>query len=165
MIDREFVEDEAGGRLAALESGKVLSELPPVLRRQARAFARRALREQKKSKQKRSKAHNITEGNDDENAIAMAAIADAIVARLAAYPTTLETDLTLLRGLAEKGLTPTSSRLRMALRVRIGEKRLLNEAAALAREAVETGLQKGKKGNDQTGSDEQRDAKRQRTRQ
>ncbi|EFX00522.1 set domain containing protein [Grosmannia clavigera kw1407] len=164
MIDREFDEDEEAGRLATLKSGKILSKLPPVLRRQARAFTKRALREQKKERQKNNQVRDAREGQNDENGIAMAAVTDAITARLSAYPTTLEADLALLRSLEENGPTPTSSRLRMALRVRIGEKRLLNEAAVLAHEAIQAGSNKAKKGHEGSGLDEQRGAKRQRTR-
>lgn len=151
MIDREFNEDEESGSLKALQPGKVLSELPSVLRKQTRAFVKRALREQKKSKQ-------ALAGEQDETLLGLTAIHEAITARLATYSTFLQEDLALWARIENKEV-PVSSRQRMALQVRIGEKRLLSEAEALAREMIEACQRSNQNGS----PGQQRQAKRQKT--
>ncbi len=175
MLDRDFEEDEADGHLTAPPSGHVLSELPPQLRRQARAFAKAARKWQQKAKgpPKASAA-----AKSDKEAVATA-IAAAVAARLAAYDTTLEADeaeLAALGAATHNGQDNVAAgRLYSALRVRIGEKRLLKEALALAEAAV-AGVseadgqadgqngQNGKNGRRDDGDVQQPSGKRQKTR-
>jgi len=74
---------------------------------------------------------------DDYQAI----VSKARTAKLGTYPTSMEEDETLLKG------GDLAKRHRMAITVRLGEKRLLHEALALLQRGDEedTGRQAGKK--------------------
>ncbi|CAK7274755.1 Ribosomal lysine N-methyltransferase 4 [Sporothrix epigloea] len=145
MLDREFDEDEETGQLKAPEgctSSTMLSELPPMLVRQARAFIKVALRQQQKRREKAlaSAPKSKQTGKNGKNSksqtppktekeLVAAGLAHALKERLDQYPTSLQQD----RELLASGSVAPGSRLHSALRVRIGEKGLLTEAIALAK--------------------------------
>lgn len=180
MLDRDFDEDEETGELKGVKDEAVLTELPQTLRRQARAFAKVALRQQQKRREKAlvaSKKQTGKNGKNDkthppktEKEVVAAALVAAFGERLAAYPTTLAADE------AQFAETPAGSRLHSALRVRIGEKRLLTEAVALAKadltaakaeakadaKAEKAAEKSGKKNDRRGGDDDQPSGKRQR---
>ncbi|OAA55522.1 set domain containing protein [Niveomyces insectorum RCEF 264] len=181
MLDRDFNEDEVTGRLSTPTTGRVLSELPSSLDRQARSFVKLALREHlKKGTSNSSTTTNQAPSfrNDHNNGlsyvennsrsakeIATAAIASAIMRRLETYPTTLENDIVQFKALErEAPLSPSLSRLYAALRVRIGEKRLLQEATALAELAAEAARTKKsvrrKKGARESGLEKEQPARK-----
>ena len=159
MLDRDFEEDETTGQLRAPASGRVLAELPPALKKQARAFAKIASKRLQKKRDKEKKEEPPLSKNKGgkygkygkakvapkeavprpDKEIAAAGVLAAFKARLAQYPTSLAADEAQFAAMsaAATSLSPSESRLYAALRVRIGEKRLLAEAVALAAEALE----------------------------
>ncbi|EPE02877.1 set domain-containing protein rms1 [Ophiostoma piceae UAMH 11346] len=159
MLDRDFEEDETTGQLSAPASGRVLAELPPALKKQARAFAKIASKRLQKKREKEKKEEPPVSKNKSgkygkygkakvapkeevprpDKEIAAAGILAAFKVRLAQYKTSLDKDEAQLQSMAASAtsLSPSQSRLYAALRVRIGEKRLLTEAIALAKEALE----------------------------
>jgi SET domain-containing protein 6 len=96
----------------------VLRELPPELDEQVKAFMR--ISKKREPKRKRSDTiYNVV-------------VEKALKARLAQYPTSADQDEQLLQK------DDLSKRHRMAIEVRLGEKRLLQEALALVQAGEDT---------------------------
>lgn len=157
MLDRDFEEDETTGQLSAPASGRVLAELPVPLKKQARAFVKLASKRLQKKKEKEKndeppvpkskagkygkygKAKVKLETPRPDKEVAAAGILAALKARLAQYKTSAEKDQKQLDAMTASAasLSPSEQRLYAALRVRIGEKRLLADAIVLAKEALD----------------------------
>jgi SET domain-containing protein 6 len=114
IIERDSGEPDSEGRLTFQAK---LHNVSPELEEQVKAVIR-AL--------KKSKPDAIFEKRKRDE-ISGAVVAKALRMKLAQYPTLVEEDETLL---ANNGL---EKRQRMAIEVRVGEKRLLQEALALVK--------------------------------
>ena len=114
VIERDSGDPDSEGRLAG---NAQVREISPELGEQMKSF----LKVLKKADA------TLVPDKRKRDEICGAVIREVLAVRLAQYPTTLEEDRALL---SAPGL---SSRKRMALEVRIGEKLLLQEAISFAR--------------------------------
>ena len=128
IIERDSGDPDSEGQLTYSAQ---LREVSPELEEQVKAVFK-GIKKQKPElfSEKRKRV-------DDYQAI----VSKALTAKLGTYPTTMEEDETLLKG------DNLAKRHRMAITVRLGEKRLLHEALALLQrdDADNVATQVGKK--------------------
>jgi len=128
IIERDSGDPDSEGQLTYPAQ---LREVSPELEEQVKAVFK-GIKKQKPElfSEKRKRV-------DDYQAI----VSKALTAKLETYPTTMEEDETLLKG------DDLAKRHRMAITVRLGEKRLLHEALALLQrdDADNVATQAGKK--------------------
>jgi SET domain-containing protein 6 len=119
IIERDSGEPDSEGRLThSVKLYKISEELDEQLRNVIKAF-------------NKSNTSVLTDKRK-RNDICNVAISQALTAKLEQYPTSIEEDEALLK---KGGL---SSRLEMAVVVRLGEKKLLWEAATLMQGVINT---------------------------